>query len=296
MNENIKWVKLTRQEIANFMKNHGVLVSRNIVKRLLKKHKFVKRKMLGKIRCGEFADRDKQFEIIQTKLSNFRQSRNPVISMDTKSKEPLGKVFRRGKVYGTRAIEVYDHTNDSLIKGKIVPHGIYDLKKNVAHINIGTTHETSVFLCDSLKRWWLEQGKINYPEADEILIFCDAGGANSWRIYAFKIGLQKLCDEIDIKITICHYPPYASKWNPIEHRVFPHVTRAMEGIVLETHEQAKQLIEKTRTKTGLKVTANIIEKTYKTGIKTAKKLLDYINIKYDEEVPGLNYSVSPSEI
>lgn len=295
MNENIKWVKLTRQEIANLMRESGIKVSRNIVKRLLKKHKFVKRKMLSKIHCGEFEDRDKQFKIIQTKLSDFRQSKNPVISMDTKSKEPLGRVFRRGKVYGTHAIEVYDHTNNSLIEGTLIPHGIYDLKKNVAHINIGTTHETSLFLCDSLKQWWLERGKINYPDADEILIFCDAGGANSWRIYAFKVGLQKLCDEVRIKITVCHYPPYSSKWNPIEHRVFPHVTRAMEGVVLETHEQAKKLIEKTSTKTGLKVTASIVNKAYKTGVKVAKKLLDYINIEYDEEVPGLNYSINPSK-
>ena len=295
MNANIRWIKLTRQEIADAMRNYGVVVSRNIVKRLLKKHKFVKRKMLSKIRCGEFADRDKQFEIIKTKLRNFQQSRNPVISMDTKSKEPLGRVFRRGKVYGTRAIEVYDHTNDSLIKGMIVPHGIYDVKRNTAHINIGINHETPVFLCDSLKQWWLEQGSINYPDADELLIFCDAGGANSWRIYAFKVGLQKLCDEVSIKITVCHYPPYTSKWNPIEHRVFPHVARTMEGIVLETREQVKKLIEKTSTKAGLKVTANIIDKAYKIGIRVAKKLLENINIEYDDEVPGLNYSINPSK-
>lgn len=295
MNENIKWVKLTRQEIAGFMEELGIKISRNIVKRLLKKHKFVKRKMLRKLHCGEFIDRDKQFKIIQTKLNNFQQSKNPVISMDTKSKEPLGRIFRQGRVYGNRAIEVYDHTNDSLTTGILVPHGIYDIKRNTAHINIGTTHETSVFLCDSLKQWWLEQGKTNYPDANELLIFCDAGGANSWRIYAFKIGLQKLCDEICMKITICHYPPYASKWNPIEHRVFPHVTRAMEGVMLNTHEQAKELIEKTKTKSGLKVTASIVNKVYKTGVVMAKKLLDNVNIKYDEEVPDLNYSINPSE-
>jgi hypothetical protein len=293
MNEDIRWVKLTRQEIADFIKNSGVIISRNIVKKLLKKHKFVKRKMLKKIPCGEFADRNKQFEIIQVKLDNFKQSSNPVISMDTKSKELLGRIFRQGKVYGTRAIEAHDHSNDSLITGTLIPHGIYDLKLNIAHINIGTTHETAGFLCDSLKQWWLKQGKINYPDADEILIFCDAGGANSWRIHVFKIELQKLCDEIQMKITICHYPPYASKWNPIEHRVFPHITRAMEGVMLETHEQAKKLIEKASTKTGLRVTSNIIDKTYKIGLVTAKKLLEKINIKYDDVIPGLNYSINP---
>jgi hypothetical protein len=277
------------------MKEAGIVVSRNIVKTLLKKHKFVKRKMLSKIHCGNFFDRNTQFEIIETKFNNFKQSKNPVISMDTKSKEPLGRLFRKGKVYGTRAIEVYDHINDDLKTGMIIPHGIYDLKKNIAHINIGITHETPIFLCDSIKQWWLDQGKINYPDAEEILIFCDSGGANSWRINAFKVNLQKVCNELSIKINICHYPPYTSKWNPIEHRVFPHVTRAMEGIVLETHEQVKSLIEKASTTTGLKVTANIIDREYKIGISVAKKFLKGVNIKYDDVVPGLNYSIAPSK-
>lgn len=296
MNSDIKWVKLTRDEISQHMKNKGVMVSRNIVRKLLKKHKFVKRKMLGKIRCGDFVDREKQFEIINKKVDQFKNSANAVISMDTKRKEPLGRLFRQGKVYCSRAIEAHDHSNDSLIKGQIVPHGIYDVKQNQAYINIGVTHETAEFLCDSLKHWWETNGKINYPSAKEILILCDAGGANSWRIHVFKFELQKICNLLKVKIVICHYPPYASKWNPIEHRVFPHVTRAMEGVMLETHEQVQGLIEKTHTKTGLKVTASILDKIYNIGRVVSKKVLDLINITYDAEVPGLNYSVCPQTL
>ena len=296
MNSDIRWVKLTRYEITKHMKNNGIKVSRNIVRKMLKKYKFVKRKMLGKIRCGDFADRNKQFEIINNKINKFKSSTNPIISMDTKKKEPLGRLFRQGKVYCNRAIEVHDHTNDNLIVGQIVPHGIYDIKLNQAHINIGTTHETAEFLCDSLQYWWETKGKIDYPLATEILILCDAGGANSWRINVFKFELQRLCNLLKVKIVICHYPPYASKWNPIEHRVFPHVTRAMEGVMLETHEQAHNLITQAHTKTGLIVTANIINKIYNIGRVVSKQLLELINIIYDTEVPGLNYSVCPQDI
>lgn len=293
MEESIKWVKVTQQEIVTGMQKSEIVVSRNIVKKLLKKHQFVKRKMLSKTHCGHFPERDKQFEVIQSKLREFQPSDNPILSIDTKSREPLGRLFRQGKVYGRRAIEVYDHSYDHLATGVSIPHGIYDLKKNKAHIDICTTHATSAFLCDSLQNWWEERGKVDYPNAKQILIFCDAGGANSWRINAFKVGLQKVCDALHISVTICHYPPYTSKWNPIEHRVFPHVTRAMEGVVLETHEQVKKLIEKTHTKTGLEVTVNIIKKLYKIGKSVEKKLLSNVNIQYGNEVPGLNYSIHP---
>jgi len=142
--------------------------------------------MQGKIRCGDFADRDKQFEILNKKVEEYKNSPNPVISMDTKKKEPLGQLFRNGKIYCNKAIQVYDHTNDDLIKGQIVPHGIYDMKKNEAYINIGTTNETAEFLCDSLQNWWETTGKYDYPLAAEIFILCDAGGANSWRIMFLK--------------------------------------------------------------------------------------------------------------
>lgn len=293
MNEKIRWIKVTREYVSALMKSEGISISRNIIGKLLKAHNFVKRKMRNKLRCGNFAERDQQFEVIRDKLERFKNSPNPVLSMDTKKKEPLGRLYRPGKVFCTQAIEVYDHTNDSLIEGTVVPHGIYDLKTGNACINIGTRHETAEFLCDSLKVWWENYGKATYPKAQEILIFCDAGGANSWRINVFKVELQKLCNTLNIKITICHYPPYASKWNPIEHRVFPHVNRAMEGVMLESHTQVQSLIEKTITKTGLKVTANIIKKTYNIGRVVAKKALESINIKYDDIIPGLNYSVTP---
>jgi hypothetical protein len=291
--EEIRWLKLTQQEIVDLMKQDGISISRNCVRKLLKAHNFVKRKMLGKIRCGDFEDRSQQFDIIRAKMEQFKNSANPILSMDTKKKEYIGRFYRTGKVYCTQAIEVYDHTQDSLIEGILIPHGLYDMKTQKAYITIGTSHETAGFLCDSIESWWLQYGKKAYPKAEEILILCDAGGANSWRIYVFKVELQKLCNTLGLTITICHYPPYTSKWNPIEHRVFPHVARAMEGIILQSAEQVRTLIEKTTTKTGLQVKASIIKKLYKIGKVTPKKALESLNIKYGDCVPGLNYSIAP---
>jgi len=256
MNEEIKWIKLTRHEISVAMKKLGASVSRNIVKKLLKKHGFVKRKIQRKKATGQFADRDKQFANIKKAKAMFMDSENPILSIDTKKKEEIGNLHRNGEVYCTRALESYDHDYVHLSKGTIVPHGIYDIKRNESLINIGIKQETAEFICDSIKVWWKRCGEKYYPNATEILIYCDAGGANSYRHHVFKLALQKLANHISLPIRICHYPPYASKLNPIEHRVFPHVTRAMAGVKLNSIEEAKELIKNTKTKKGLKVLVN----------------------------------------
>ena len=296
MNEKIRWVKLTRAEISEKMKPFGIKVSRHIVKKLLKKHNFVKRKMQRKRSIGKSADREEQFNNIISEKAVFMNSDNPIISIDTKKKEPIGgNLHRNGSVYCTRAIEAADHDWANLAEVKMVPHGIYDMKKNKASINIGVSFETAEFVCDSLKNWWLKEGKKAYPKADEILIFCDAGGANSYRHNIFKVELQHLSNEINLGLKIVHYPPYTSKWNPIEHRVFPHITRAMEGILLNTVEEAKERIESAKTKTGLTVTAEVIKKTYKKGKEVTKDFMKNIKIKFGNSVPKLNYTIYPAE-
>lgn len=294
MNDKIRWVKLTRSEISDKMKELGIKVSRNIVKKLLKKHKFVKRKMQRKRSTGKSADREKQFNNIIAAKDQFMNSDNPILSIDTKKKEQIGgNLYRDGQVYCTQAIEVSDHDYSHLANLKIAPHGIYDIKQNKAHINIGISSETAEFVCDSLKNWWLNHGKEAYQAANEILIFCDAGGANSYRHHVFKVELQRLANEINMPVKVVHYPPYTSKWNPIEHRVFPHITRALNGVPLNTITEAKSRIESAKTKTGLTVTANVIQKTYETGKKIAKDFMQNIKIKFGESVPKLNYTISP---
>ena len=293
MNEKVRWVKLTRYQISDAMREKGVKVSRNVIRKLLKKHNLVKRKMQRKRSCGKSQDRDAQFKIITAKREKFAASDNPVISVDTKKKELLGNLHRKGKIFCTQALESWDHDYTYLATGKISPHGIYDIAANKAHINIGNSSETADFICDSIESWWIRQGKAQYPKATEILILCDSGGANSYRHHLFKIALQKLATATGLTVNISHYPPYASKWNPIEHRVFPHVTRALAGEPLLSEEDAKLKIASTKTTTGLCVTSDIISKVYETGKKATKAMVEKLNIKFDETLGQFNYVVSP---
>jgi len=271
----------------------GVHVSRNIVRKLLKKHKFKNRKMQRMKACGDNVDRNQQFEIISAKKESYNNSNCPIISVDTKKKEYLGNLHRDGKALCTQPIEVYDHDYNHMSDGKIVPHGIYDLKENHGYLSLGTNYETAEFVCDSMKAWWHDVGKLKYPNASKILILLDSGGANSYRHHIFKIELQKLANEIGVTLEIAHYPPYTSKWNPIEHRVFPHVGRQLSGLPLLSAEDAKEKIEKTKTTTGMKVVCKIIKKTYEIGKRATRAMVEKINIKFDELLAKFNYSIAP---
>jgi hypothetical protein len=294
MNETIRWIKLSRAGVSEKMQEHGIKISRNIVRKLMKKHKLVKRKMQRKKSIGQSADREEQFKNILREKEKFMASENPIISTDTKKKEQIGgNLHRDGAVYCTKAIEASDHDYPYLADLKIAPHGIYDMKKNKAYINIGTGAETAEFICDSLRIWWNNHGKNDYPNADEILIFCDAGGANSYRHNIFKVELQKLANEINMRLKIVHYPPYTSKWNPIEHRVFPHITRAMEGVPLNTLDEVKNKIGSAKTKAGLTVVTEVIKKTYVSGKEVAKDFMDHLKIKFAASLPRLNYTILP---
>jgi hypothetical protein len=296
MNPKIRWLNLTRAQVSEKMSKYSIKVSRNIVRKLMKKHNLKKRKMQRKRATGKSAVREEQFKNIITAKEDAMQSENPILSIDTKKKENVGgNLHRDGSTYGTQAIEASDHDYPHLADGKISPHGIYDIKQNKAFINIGVSAETAEFICDSLKKWWGKHGKYDYPRAKEIVIFCDAGGANSYRHHIFKSELQTLVNTINMSIKIVHYPPYTSKWNPIEHRVFPHVTRALSGVPLNSVEDAKSKISSAKTKTGLTVVADVIQTTYQTGKKVAKDFMDHMKITFGVSLPKLNYTISPKE-
>jgi len=192
-------------------------------------------------------------------------------------------------------VEVYDHDFPTLAEGVGIPHTLYDIERNEAYVTIGTSRDTSEFACDSIRHWWYNHGIKNYGDATSILMLMDGGGSNSSRHYIFKQDLQDLVDELGIEIRIAHYPPYTSKWNPIEHRVFPHITRSLQGIILTTHQLMKELIEKTRTKTGLKVVSTIINKVYQTGRKVAKDFKKSMLIIFDKKLRLWNYTAVPKK-
>jgi len=185
MNEEIKWTNLTRKEIAKAMLKKGIKISINIVKKLLKKHKYVKRKALKKKSTGEHKDRNSQFEKISSLREEYEDSDNPIISIDAKKKELIGNLYREGTLETKETIEVLDHDYPSLAEAKITPYAVYDIKNNECFVNIGTSSDTSEFSCDSIKIWWNTIGKKRYPNATSILILADGGGSNSSRSHIF---------------------------------------------------------------------------------------------------------------
>ena len=202
-------------------------------------------------------------------------------------------MYRPGHLQTQEPVEVYDHDWSSLAEGVAIPHGLYDLKRQVGYIHIGTSHDTSEFACDALRHWWQTYGSQQYANATSILILCDGGGSNSSRYYLFKQDLQALVDELGIEIRIAHYPPYTSKYNPIEHRLFPHISRVCQGVIFQNVEMVRELIAKTTTRTGLKVFATVLDKTYKTGRKVAKDFKQTMTIEFDDYLPRWNYTAKP---
>ncbi|RKZ54300.1 MAG: ISAzo13 family transposase [Candidatus Parabeggiatoa sp. nov. 3] len=293
MDEKVKWTNLTCFDLANLLSKEGYKVSRNIVRKLLKKQGYVKRKALKKKSAKESVNRNAQFERIAELRASYNEEGNPVINIDTKKKEKIGNLFREGKIYTTETIEVFDHDFPSLAEGVAVPHVLYDTERNEASVSIGTSHDTSEFACDSIRYWWYNSGKLHYPDASSILLLMDGGGSNSPRHYIFKQDLQALVNEIGVEIRIAHYPPYTSKWNPIEHKVFPHITRSLQGVILTSHQLMKELIEKTTTKTGLKVVATIFNRVYETGRTVATSFKESMRIVFDDYLGQWNYTAVP---
>jgi hypothetical protein len=295
MKEGALWTNLSYERIAEeLFEKHNVKVSTKVTRQLVKNHRFGKRKLKKKMTMKQVENRNEQFENIAAHNTVFLKSGNPIISMDGKKKEEIGNFFREGYFYGQSEISVYDHDYKSFGKGTVTPHGIYDVVRNKGWIGLGTSKDTSEFACDSLRKWWHEQGVLDYPDASALLILCDGGGSNSSRHYIFKEDLQKLADEIGIEIRIAHYPPYTSKYNPIEHQMFSHVSRACRGAVFSSVEHVAELMKKTKTKKGLKVSVRIFDKIYETGRKVKDGFKENMPIIFDEYLPRWNYRAIPN--
>jgi hypothetical protein len=205
----------------------------------------------------------------------------------------IGNFFRSGKLYTQERIPVQDHDFRSLAEGLAIPHGLYDVYRNIGYVTIGTCHDTSEFAIACIRNWWLHHGQFDYPQATSILLFCDCGGSNNARYYIFKQDLQQLADELGIAIRIAHYPPYTSKYNPIEHRLFPHLTQACQGVVFKSVELVKELMASAKTKTGLRVFASILDETFATKRKVADGFKEAMRIQFDDYLPQWNYTAIP---
>jgi hypothetical protein len=190
-------------------------------------------------------------------------------------------------------VETFDHDFPSAGQGKLIPHGIYDPSRGQASIHLNTSHDTGELCCDSIALWWREHGRAAYPDTKRLLILCDGGGSNSATQYLFKEDLQALAGRLGLELRVAHYPPYCSKHNPIEHRVFPHITQACKGVIFHTVEIAKQFIERAKTTTGLRVTVSLLDKVYAIGRKYAEGFKTTMKILFDDNLPKWNYRALP---
>ena len=244
---------------------------------------------------GKPADRDAQFQNIAALIGQYESAGNPYFSIDTKAKEFLGKLFRKGRVRCTKAFEAFDHDFPSWADGVIIPHGIFDPVRNRGHINIGLLRDTTEFACDSLQWYWNRIGKQCYPDADSMLLLCDGGGSNSASKYIFKHDLQAVANRIGMSIQVAHYPSYCSKYNPIERRLFPHLSRACTGMLFDTLKTVVDLMRRASTSTGLRTTVNVIRRVYETGRNASDEMKDTIRstINFADVLPKWNYTIKP---
>jgi hypothetical protein len=293
MREELLWTNLSVREIKRQLQEMRTPASRRVVKKLLAKHKLGQRKARKKKSLGAHPDRNAQFESIARLKAQYLAAGDPVISIDTKKKELIGNFSREGHTHTQVLIETLDHDFPTAGEGKVIPHGIFDLARNEGYIHLNTSADTSEFCCDSVAHWWLQHGHNQYPNAKRILILCDGGGSNASNRFVFKEALQDLSNRIGLDIRIAHYPPYCSKHNPIEHRLFCHVTKACKGVIFHSVDVVKRFMERAKTSTGLKVTVDILTGVYETGRKCAENFRQTMALVFDTNLPRWNYRAVP---
>lgn len=291
--EHIVWTEFSPRQIAEQVAEMGTPVSPHVVRDWLAEEGLALHKITKDLAGGQSPDREAQFQRIAELKAEYLGAGNPVFSLDTKAKERLGQLYRKGRVWTQQAFRAFDHDFPSWATGVVIPQGIYDLARNRGHINLGLSHDTSQFACDSLRWYWNRIGQRCYPDATSILLLCDCGGSNAAHQYLFKYDLQELVNEMGIEIRVAHYPSYCSKYNPIERRFFPHVGRACQGLLFDTLETVVRLMRNASTTTGLKTTVNVIRRVYKTGRKVAATFKATMTILFDELLPKWNYVAKP---
>jgi hypothetical protein len=295
MREGVLWTNFSRAAIATELGKRGFHVSVPVVSQLLQRHHLGRRKAQKTLPLERHAQRDQQFQIIARYRTQYESSPNPILSIDSKHKEFLGLLFRAGRLYTQKAHQALDHDFPSAAEGVLYPHGIYDCKRNLGHINLGLSHDTSRFACDSMAYWWDHIGLAAFPHATSILMLCDGGGSNAANRHVFKYHLEQLAERIGREIRVAHYPSYCSKYNPIEHRFFPHVTRVCQGLLFSSLDVVCRAMARASTKTGLATTVHVLDGDYPIGETAPKNYKKTTKILFDEELPAWNYRAVPAK-
>jgi hypothetical protein len=293
MRPGLLWTNLSLRRLRADLIGYGFHIGVKAVAGLLRRLRFGRRQAQKKLSPKRHPQRDQQFRKIERLRAEYETSANPVISVDTKKKEFVGNLYREGRLYTQEEVRTLDHDFPSTAEGVVYPHGIYDTKRNLGHINLGTSHDTSRFACDSIAHWWQTYGRAAHPEATSILLLCDGGGSNSARRYLFKYHLEQLAERLEIEIRVAHYPPGCSKYDPIEHRFFPHVTRACQGVIFTTIGLVVKKMGEARTQKGLRTTVAVLQGEYPTGEKVPPGYRKAMRILFDEALPAWNYRAVP---
>lgn len=291
----LRWTCKSKATLAAALTKQGWTISATKVGRLLHELGYSLQSTRKRIEGASHPDRNAQFEHINSTVEDYLERGQPVISVDTKKKELVGKYKNSGKEWQPKGspepVLVHDFPQDAM--GKAIPYGVYDMGRDEAWVSVGLDHDTPAFAVASVRQWWKKMGSRAYPDAKELLITADAGGSNGYRSRAWKAGLQDLADEMNLCIRVSHFPPGTSKWNKIEHRLFCHITSNWRGKPLRTFETVVQLIGHTRTAAGLRVKAKLDRRKYPNGIVISNDHMSSLSLHRFEFHGDWNYELQP---
>lgn len=272
-----------------------MFISHVSVARLLKQQQYSLKANRKSIARTQHPQRDQQFRYIHRVKQRFLQAGHPVISVDTKKKELIGNFQNAGATWCQHAAPVNDHDFAQDAVARAVPYGIYDVAHNQGYVYVGTSGDTADFAVDAIERWYRRTDRPRFADESKLLILCDAGGANGYRVRNWKLQLQRLADGYQLEILVCHYPSGASKWNPIEHRLFSMISSNWAGQPLRSLAKMTALIRGTSTQTGLTVKAALLKGHYPTKVKVSDAQFADLKIVHRKICPQWNYILHPRE-
>jgi hypothetical protein len=292
----LRWTCKSTRRLADALGAQGFQVSDDTVGRLLKQQDYTLQRTQKTQEGAQHPDRDAQFRYVNQQARAHLAAGAPVVSVDTKKKELVGRYASGGAEWQPTGeperVNVHDFPDPKV--GKAIPYGVYDLGANTGWVSVGTDHDTAAFAVATLRRWREQVGRTAYPDADRLLVCADAGGSNGYRLRAWKTELARFAADSGLAITVCHFPPGTSKWNKIEHRLFSHISINWRGRPLVSHEVIVELIGQTTTRSGLRVQAELDRGSYPLGVKIADKQLAVVPLQRHDWHGEWNYTVLPS--
>jgi hypothetical protein len=291
----LRWICKSTRTLAALLTRRKHPVSHMKVAQLLREAGYSLQGNRKTEEGGDHPDRDAQFRHINAQVKRALAKATPVISVDTKKKELVGNYENGGRQWlpAKQPVKVNGHDFPQPDVPRAYPYGVYDLERNRGFVNVGTNHDTGAFAVASIRGWWRAEGRRLYPRTRELLITADGGGSNGSRLRLWKLELQKLADETGLAISVCHFPPGTSKWNKIEHRLFSFISSNWRGQPLRDYETIVQLIARTTTAKGLKVTCRLDRRQYPTGRKVTEEEMKQVNLHRSKFHGDWNYTIRP---